>query len=153
MPFVFTLPHTDEIPLTEPLTKEQVKERIAADPDGRLAGTIVFNAHDLAGMEDLEERLDALAEALCGSPCLEDFDYSIVGLDEEQSLAIEINGDAHAIIEEDDGSGSYEDDILCDECGQPMVVNDDGTTNHVTGDGVDVDHDADADHVAIAPQE
>lgn len=46
----------------------------------------------------------------------------------------------------------YENDILCEQCGNPMVINEDGTTNHVS-DGFEIDHDADGDHVAIAPQE
>ena len=43
-----------------------------------------------------------------------------------------------------------DDELLCYVCGNPMVVNADGTTNHLllpdSGDGID--YDQDADHVA-----
>ncbi len=55
--------------------------------------------------------------------------------------------------------------MRCHECGQPMVVNEDGTTNHVFEEGEDpegsmdetgvgaIDHDTDEDHVALNPGE
>jgi hypothetical protein len=39
-------------------------------------------------------------------------------------------------------------DILCRECGDPCVVNEDGTSNHIDDFG-GVDHDKDAEHVAL----
>lgn len=39
----------------------------------------------------------------------------------------------------------------CHECGEDVVVNDDGTSNHLAANG-DVNHDADADHVALPEQ-
>lgn len=54
--------------------------------------------------------------------------------------------------------GVYEDaeDLTCAECGHPMVVNGDGTTNHLVegSSGTDeIDHDQDEDHAALAPEE
>lgn len=47
-----------------------------------------------------------------------------------------------------------EDELLCTECGEPMVVNEDGTTNHTSEDEpTGIDHDADEDHVALAPED
>jgi len=54
------------------------------------------------------------------------------------------------------GSVDDEEDLCCASCGQPMVVNGDGTTNHLVdgSEGVDeIDHDQDGDHVAYAPEE
>lgn len=48
------------------------------------------------------------------------------------------------------------EDLCCTECGHPMVVNSDGTTNHLVEDssGTDeIDHDQDEDHVAYAEEE
>mgnify|MGYP003473757857 FL=1 len=48
-----------------------------------------------------------------------------------------------------------EEDLCCEKCGLPMIVNDDGTTNHLkegtegVGGLTDVDHDQDADHSAL----
>jgi hypothetical protein len=40
-------------------------------------------------------------------------------------------------------------DPHCFQCGALMLVNEDGTTNHLNNDG-EIDHDADADHVPYA---
>lgn len=41
--------------------------------------------------------------------------------------------------------------LACTECGEEMWIADDGTSYHL-GDGYDdIDHDLDADHVALAP--
>ena len=42
--------------------------------------------------------------------------------------------------------------LYCFECGNEMVVNDDGTTNHVNDDG-EIDYDLDFDHVALDPNQ
>ena len=45
------------------------------------------------------------------------------------------------------------DDLYCTACGNPMVVNTDGTTNHLVEGSVgvdEVDYDADEDHTAIS---
>ena len=44
-----------------------------------------------------------------------------------------------------------DDEVCCAECGQPMITTDDGITHHFGGPvGLDdIDHDTDADHVAI----
>jgi hypothetical protein len=41
-----------------------------------------------------------------------------------------------------------DDLLLCSECGGDMIITDEGVAHHVDGDG-SVDHDKDADHVAI----
>jgi hypothetical protein len=49
------------------------------------------------------------------------------------------------------------DELYCRECGAPMAVNQDGTTNHLlpsdSGHMDEVDYDRDADHVAILEEE
>lgn len=45
-----------------------------------------------------------------------------------------------------------EKQMLCDECGQPMVVDADGIANHIDDDGK-IDHDQDALHVAYTTEE
>jgi hypothetical protein len=42
-----------------------------------------------------------------------------------------------------------EEVLTCAECGEPMIENDDGTTNHLLADD-EIDYDQDEDHVAIA---
>ncbi len=37
----------------------------------------------------------------------------------------------------------------CVECGNPCVINDDATANHINGETREVDHDLDANHVAV----
>jgi hypothetical protein len=99
MAFVFAQDHTDEVPLTEPLTKEQLEGRVAADPDGRVRGTVLIDSGDLISLESIEDQLDLIAEALVGSPLLMDISYTIVGLDHEQNLAIEVSGDPSQVLE------------------------------------------------------
>lgn len=42
----------------------------------------------------------------------------------------------------------------CTECGERMILNADETTNHLLDeDAYGIDHDADADHVALLPEE
>jgi len=54
----------------------------------------------------------------------------------------------------EDGCEIEDDELLCTECGEPMVVNEDGTTNHTSEDEpTGIDHDADEDHVALAPED
>lgn len=48
--------------------------------------------------------------------------------------------------------GSDDEGSCCRECGNPMMVGDDGVSHHLSDDGW-VDHDLDADHVAIAEVE
>lgn len=43
-------------------------------------------------------------------------------------------------------------DLACDECGNDMVIEASGVSHHLDADG-DVDHDADAEHVAFTTQE
>lgn len=44
--------------------------------------------------------------------------------------------------------------ILCRECGAPMLIDESGVSYHVSEDTPDgVDHDADADHVAVSEDE
>lgn len=46
--------------------------------------------------------------------------------------------------------GCVEDELLCSECGQPCVVDDNGVAYHSCDDSPDgIDYDVDADHVAV----
>jgi hypothetical protein len=40
------------------------------------------------------------------------------------------------------------EECVCFYCGNPMKIDEGGVSNHLLGSG-DVDHDADADHVAV----
>jgi hypothetical protein len=78
----------------------------------------------------------------------------------EVELSEEVSKEKMAELLEAQGSdpefllGEGWDELYCETCGNPMVVNQDGTTNHLVPDseGVDdIDHDQDEDHVALAP--
>jgi hypothetical protein len=43
----------------------------------------------------------------------------------------------------------YDDDFICHECGEPFVINQDGTAHHVK-EGFDIDYDLDIDHTPYA---
>lgn len=44
--------------------------------------------------------------------------------------------------------------LFCDECGQQMKINNDGTSNHTVPDEADmIDYDADVEHVAFTREE
>lgn len=43
------------------------------------------------------------------------------------------------------------DFLHCDECGQTMMIDSSGVSNHIDDDG-NVDHDKDADHVAYTTE-
>ena len=95
--WVFAQAHTDMTPLTKPLTREEMQER--ADQHNYITGTVAVSSEVLT--RDLEERMDAIAEALTGSPLLMDIGYTIVGLNDKETLALEVSGDISAIIEEE----------------------------------------------------
>lgn len=41
-----------------------------------------------------------------------------------------------------------DESLICDVCGEPFEVREDGTANHMSATSLDgIDHDADADHV------
>ena len=110
MPFTFAKPHTDETPLTEPLTVEQMKER--RTDDNWVKGTVVLD-EDVLGY-DLEEKLDAIAEALTDSCLLMDIQYDIVGIgtDEDKgSLAVEVEGDVSAIADSDEWDEDEDEEV------------------------------------------
>lgn len=44
------------------------------------------------------------------------------------------------------------DNRICFECGEAVVILDNGVAHHVTEDG-ETDHDQDADHVAVPEEE
>lgn len=45
-----------------------------------------------------------------------------------------------------------DDPILCHECGEPMNLDENGVSNHLTESGR-IDYDADSDHVALDSRE
>lgn len=66
-------------------------------------------------------------------------------------------GDRVVRTEEDEENEQAASELCCMKCGQAMVVNEDGTTNHLkagsegVGGLTDTDHDQDADHAALDP--
>jgi hypothetical protein len=120
--------------------------------------------------ETVRQDLDALTADEPETVCerlrrrIEEAVYSEnVDVDEEMKVWLDAVCAGVADTVESEMQAQAEDrDMLCEACGQPMVVNQDGTTNHLlpadatgpdaTGVGP-IDHDADADHVALAPEE
>ena len=148
MRFAFAKKHNDDEPLMAPLTPLQMMERVT---DGDLiSGTVALDPAVLH--YDIEEMLDVIAEALTGSPLLEDIDHEVVGVNEEGTLAVEVSGRVSSIAESEEWEGWGDEPLCCFECGNEMVVNDDGTTNHLDDDG-DVDYDQDIDHIALDPRQ
>jgi len=103
--FTYARPHTDDPPLDQPLTVEQMKER--RDEDNCITGTIILDKGVLG--YDLEEKLDAIAEALTGSCLLMDINYDIVGIGEDGTLAVEVSGDVSGIEQSDQWNEGDED--------------------------------------------
>lgn len=64
----------------------------------------------------------------------------------------DVNGDTAYDVDLDDQGPADEEELSCAECGQPMFITDDGVSHHFGGPAGldDIDHDTDADHVAIA---
>jgi hypothetical protein len=71
---------------------------------------------------------------------------------EFEMIGVVLEDNGLTVIDVDDDV----DEMRCTRCGAPMVINDDGTSNHLIEDavGVDViDFDRDEDHGALAPEE
>jgi len=98
MAFVFAKEPTDKIPLTQPLTKKQIEERVAGDEHGYVTGTVAVDAGDLLE-NDLDGQLDLLSMALVNSEALMDVSPFIIGVDENQMLAMEVTGDPSMVLD------------------------------------------------------
>jgi hypothetical protein len=136
-----------------------------ADGDHRVVFRIGVPFDDLLdcdGIAGLNEHLDGCVQGGQGY-LLEDIGYKPVGTDGD-IVIVEVDADAASFLDGTDDDGE-DDELLCQECGRPMVANADGTSNHLfprgeepegasdeTGVGP-IDHDRDRDHVALADED
>lgn len=72
-----------------PMTKEQIR-RYMRD-DGFITGNIIMHISDVID-NDLEGFLDIISKALVNTPCLEDINYTILGVTEPDNLLINVTG-------------------------------------------------------------
>jgi len=76
----------------------EIEERVAADEHGYVTGTVAVDAGDLLE-NDLDGQLDLLSMALVNSEALMDVSPFIIGVDENQMLAMEVTGDPSMVLD------------------------------------------------------
>lgn len=73
----------------------------------------------------------------------------LVAIEHEHDASLGVNWDDLEAVADDLFPDNQErESCRCRECGEPMFIEDDGVSHHGAPD--EIDHDADADHVAIA---
>lgn len=85
--------------LENPLSQDEMKD--VADEDNYIEGIVAVSDEELFN-NDFENFLDLISERLCGSICLMDVQYDMVGvIPEEHLILYSVSGDASNIIEQD----------------------------------------------------
>lgn len=83
--------------LKNPLSQDEMKAR--ADEDNYIEGIVAVSDEELFN-NDFENFLDLISERLCGSICLMDVQYDMVGvIPEEHLILYSVSGDASEVIE------------------------------------------------------
>lgn len=85
--------------LTEPLTQEQMKAMM--NENCYVTAIVPVYVSDLID-NDLEGVLDLLSELMTGSLCLMNIGYKVVGVIDEYTLAIQVEGDVSEVINDYD---------------------------------------------------
>ena len=85
--------------LMKPLTKEQMK--VMVDEDYYIKGIVPVALGDMIDYS-FDDFLDILSEKLTDSPCLMDIQYKVVGVVNENVVAMEVSGDVSEILDFDD---------------------------------------------------
>lgn len=88
------------VPLDEPLTTEQIRQRL--DEHGRVSGVIAVGLDALINGNDIEDHMDQVAEYLVGSPLLMEINETVVGVSPDgYTLFIEVSGDPSALLDDE----------------------------------------------------
>jgi hypothetical protein len=83
--------------LEKPMTLDQILE--CSDENGYIRGKIAVNINAF-GFSDSEENLDELSEKLTGTTMLLDIGFKVTGIRDDQTVILEVSGDASEVIRE-----------------------------------------------------
>ena len=120
-------------------------------PDGRLLASLKL---DRATLEHLQEHVEKFRKALAVYPDLYEayiFD-SVLEWYESGVHCPHENAEDRRKLAALTGDSDLDDEPVCHECGGPLRINDDLTTNHLNEEG-EVDHELDGDHVAVEDED